>query len=135
MGESALRLGQPHTHRSNILLSKAQLDSQALTHLLNLKRADQISYGLLSGLVEALPHPVLTPGRGVGMETISFLLDRLSSTTLEHIYIDVHSGLDYQLVREARSKMTVQEVSVEQREKDFFCNNARLLKLLNDCCL
>jgi len=57
------------------------------------------------------------------------------SVTLEHISIDVHLGLEYLLVHEAQSKMIVEQVSKEQREKDFFCNNARLVKLLDDCCL
>jgi len=59
----------------------------------------------------------------------------IHSVTLEHISIDVHLGLEYLLVREAQSKMIVEQVSKEQREKDFFCNNARLVKLLDDCCL
>jgi len=127
---------QLSTIQLEVLLASISQDSSNLEHL---SLADNY-------LAEV--DPVLVGQSLVGLKTFNLCGTKLTphqisvalalivhSSTLEHIYIDVHSGLDYQLVREARSKMTVQEVSVEQREKDFFCNNARLLKLLNDCCL
>ena len=78
----------------------------------------------------------------------------VQSTTLEYIALDVYQGLEYQdyreyqeylnhqeylefkeLIQEARTKMTVCEISKKQRKKEFFANGPRLLKLLNECCL
>ena len=78
----------------------------------------------------------------------------VQSTTLEYISIDVYQGLEYQdyqeyqeylnhreyleykeLIQEARTKMTVSEISKKERKKEFFANGPRLMKLLNECCL
>ena len=78
----------------------------------------------------------------------------VQSTTLEYIALDFYQGLEYddyreyqeylnhqeyldykELIQEARTKMTVSEISKKQRKKEFFANGPRLLKLLNECCL
>ena len=119
-----------------VVLASISHDSSSLKHL---SLADNY-------LAEV--DPVLIGQSLVGLKTFNLCGSKLTphqisialaliahSTTLEQIYIDLYYGLDYQLVSEAWSRMAVREVSGEQREKDFFCNNARLLKLLNDCCL
>ena len=127
---------QLSTSQLGVLLASISQDSSNLQHL------------SLADNYLAEMDPVLIGQSLVGLKTFNLCGSKMTphqisvalaliahSTTLEQIYIDLYSGLDYQLVSEARSRMAVQEVSGEQREKDFFCNNARLLKLLNDCCL
>jgi len=127
---------QLSTVQLGVVLASISQDSSSLKHL---SLADNY-------LAEV--DPVLIGQSLVGLKTFNLCGSKLTphqisvalaliahSTTLEQIYIDLYYGLDYQLVSEARSRMAVREVSGEQREKDFFCNNARLLKLLNDCCL
>jgi len=119
-----------------VLLASISQDSSNLKHL-------SLADNYLTDM-----DPVLIGQSLVGMKTFNLCGTKLTlyqisivlalilhSTKLEQIYIDIHCGLDYKLIHEAKYKMKVQQVSVEQREKDFFCNNARLLKLLNDCCL
>jgi hypothetical protein len=127
---------QLSTIQLGVLLASISQDSSNLDHL---SLADNY-------LTEM--DPVLIGQSLVGLKTFNLCGTKLTphqisvalaliahSTRLEQIFIDVYWGLDYQLLREARCRMAVQEVSLEQREKDFFCNNARLLKILNDCCL
>jgi len=127
---------QLSTIQLGVLLASISQDSSNLEHI---SLADNY-------LTEM--DPVLIGQSLVGLKTFNLCGTKLTphkisvalaliihSTTLEQIYIDVYWGLDYQLLHEATCRMAVQEVSEEQREKDFFCNNARLLKLLNDCCL
>jgi Leucine-rich repeat (LRR) protein len=127
---------QLSTIQVEVVLASISQDSSKLEHL---SLADNY-------LTEV--DPVLIGQSLVGLKTFNLCGSKLTphqisvalaliahSTTLEQIYIDLYSGLDYQLLDEARCRMNVQQVSEEQREKDFFCNNARLLKLLNDCCL
>jgi len=127
---------QLSTIQLGVLLASISQDSSKLEHL---SLADNY-------LTEM--DPVLIGQSLVGLKTFNLCGTKLTphqisvalaliahSTTVEQIFMDVYWGLDYQLLREARCRMAVHEISVEQREKDFFCNNARLLKLLNDCCL
>jgi len=127
---------QLSTIQLGVVLASISQDSSNLEHL---SLADNF-------LAEM--DPVLIGQSLVGLKTFNLCGTKLTphqisvalaliahSTTLQQIYIDVYYGLDHQLLLEARCRMAVQEVSEEQREKDFFCNNARLLKLLNDCCL
>ena len=96
-------------------------------------------------------------GTKLTLHQISVVLTLIvKSTTLEHIALDVYqyqgvgvgAEWEYQeylnhqeylefkeLIQEARTKMTVSEISKKERKKEFFANGPRLLKLLNECCL
>ena len=94
-------------------------------------------------------------GTKLTLHQISVVLTLIvQSTTMEYIALDVYQGLEYQdyreyqeylnhqeylefkeLIQEARTKMTVSEISKKERKKEFFANGPRLLKLLNECCL
>ena len=131
---AGLSFCQLTTNQLELLLASISQDSSHLEHI-------SLSDNYLTDV-----DPVLLGESLVGLKTVNLCGTKLTlhqisvtlaviihSSTLEHISIDVFIYLNQGLVEEARCKMSLEEVSKEQREKDFFCNNARLTKLINDC--
>merc|ERR1711971_1530585 len=144
-----LKISQEETVLKRLDLAENNLSSIEPTLLASISQdSSKLEHLSLADNCLTEMDPVLIGQSLVGLKTFNLCGTKLTphqisvalaliahSNTVEQIFIDVYWGLDCQLLREARCRMAVQEVSVEQREKDFFCNNARLLKLLNDCCL